>query len=155
VVGRLEAINLSRGGVPKTPVFEAIVTPHGLGGDHQNDASHHGGPDRAVVLYSLDVISALQREGHPITAGAVGENLTVSGLEWRTVVPGMRLTIGDVALHVTRYATPCNNIRRFFLHDDFMRIFQDRHPGWSRVCARVVRGGIVRPGDPISVESAV
>lgn len=155
MVGRLEAINLSRGGVPKTPVFEAIVTAHGLGGDHQNDASHHGGPDRAVVLYSLDVIRALQREGHPITAGAVGENLTVSGLEWRTVVPGMRLTIGDVALHVTRYATPCNNIRRFFLHDDFMRIFQDRHPGWSRVCARVVRGGIVRPGDPISVESAV
>jgi MOSC domain-containing protein YiiM len=155
VVGRLEAINLSRGGVPKQPVFEALITEHGLGGDHQNDASHHGGPDRAVVLYSLDVIRALQGEGHSITAGAVGENLTVSGLEWHAVVPGTRLTIGDIELHITRYATPCNNIRRFFLDDDFMRIFQDRHPGWSRVCARVVRGGIVRPGDPILLKPVV
>jgi MOSC domain-containing protein YiiM len=155
VVGRLEAINLSRGGVPKQPVFEALITEHGLGGDHQNDSSHHGGPDRAVVLYSLDVIRALQGEGHPITAGAVGENLTVSGLAWHAVVPGTRLTIGDVELHITRYATPCNNIRRFFLDDDFMRIFQDRHPGWSRVCARVVRGGIVRPGDPILLKPVV
>jgi MOSC domain-containing protein YiiM len=155
VVGRLEAINLSRGGVPKQPVFEALITEHGLGGDHQNDSSHHGGPDRAVVLYSLDVIRALQGEGHPIIAGAVGENLTVSGLDWHAVVPGTRLTIGDVELHITRYATPCNNIRRFFLDDDFMRIFHDRHPGWSRVCARVVRGGIVRPGDPISLKPTV
>ena len=155
MVGRLEAINLSRGGVPKQPVFEALITEQGLGGDHQNDSSHHGGPDRAVVLYSLDVIRALQGEGHPITAGAVGENLTVSGVDWHGVVPGTRLTIGDVELHITRYATPCNNIRRFFLDEDFMRIFHDRHPGWSRVCARVVRGGIVRPGDPISLKPAV
>ena len=155
MVGRLEAINLSRGGVPKQPVFEALITEQGLGGDHQNDSSHHGGPDRAVVLYSLDVIRALQGEGHPIIAGAVGENLTVSGLDWHAVVPGTRLTIGDVELHITRYATPCNNIRRFFLDEDFMRIFHDRHPGWSRVCARVVRGGIVRPGDPIWLKPAV
>src|SRR5262245_9457623 len=70
--GRVEAINISRGGVPKLPVFEAFIAEDGLGGDHQNDSYHHGGPDRAVVVYSLDVIRALQREGHPISAGAVG-----------------------------------------------------------------------------------
>jgi MOSC domain-containing protein YiiM len=153
VTGRVEAINLSRGGVPKQPVFEALITEHGLSGDHQNDHYHHGGPDRAVVLYSLEVILALQREGHPISAGAVGENLTVSGLDWASIAPGTRLVVGDVDLHVTKYATPCNNIRASFLSHDFMRIFQDRHPGWSRVCARVMRGGIVRPGDAVSVRS--
>jgi MOSC domain-containing protein YiiM len=152
MTGRLEAINLSRGGVPKQAVFEALITEHGIAGDHQNDTRHHGGPDRAVVIYSLDVIRALQREGHPIVAAAVGENLTVSGIDWPTVVPGTRLIVGDVELQITRYATPCSNIRASFVGDDFMRIFQDRHPGWSRVCARVLKGGIVRPGDAISLK---
>ena len=151
--GRIEAINISRGGVPKLPVFEAFIAEHGLGGDHQNDTYHHGGPDRAVVVYSLEVIRALQREGHPISAGAVGENLTVSGLEWAAVIPGTRLVVSDVELQITKYATPCRNIRGSFLGHDFMRIFQDRHPGWSRVCARVLKGGIVRPGDTVSVRS--
>lgn len=153
MIGRVEAINLSCGGVPKQPVFEALVTEHGLGGDHQNDQYHHGGPDRAVVLYSLEVIHALQREGHPISAGAVGENLTISGLDWPSITPGTRLVVRNVELQITKYATPCTNIRRSFVGDDYMRIFQDRHPGWSRVCARVVSGGIVRPGDAISVRS--
>ena len=153
MTGRLEAINVSRGGVPKQAVFEALITEHGLGGDHQNDRYNHGGPDRAVVLYSLEVIHALQHEGHPISAGAVGENLTISGLDWPSITPGTRLVVGDVELQITKYATPCTNIRRSFLGQDYMRIFQDRHPGWSRVCARVVSGGIVRPGDAISVRS--
>jgi MOSC domain-containing protein YiiM len=151
VNGRIEAINISGGGVPKLPVFEALVTEHGVSGDHQLDLRHHGGRDRAVVLFSLDVIAALQREGHPIGAGTVGENLTVSGLDWPRLVPGSLLAIGEVELEATKYATPCRNIRGSFLNGDFMRIFQDRHPGWSRVCARVLRGGLVRPGDAISV----
>jgi MOSC domain-containing protein YiiM len=151
--GRLEAINISRGGIPKQSVFEALITEHGVAGDHQNDPYYHGGANRAVVLFSLEVIRKLQSEGHPITPGAVGENLTVSGLKWDIIVPGTRLTVGDVELQVTKYATPCHKIRASFLADDFMRIFQDRHPGWSRVCAKVVKSGIVRPGDAIVVDS--
>jgi MOSC domain-containing protein YiiM len=152
MTGRVEAVNTSRGGVPKQTVFEALITTHGVDGDHQKDLAHHGGTERAVVLFSLEIIHALQREGHPIATGTVGENLTVSGLDWPTIVPGTHLTIGDVELEITRYATPCNNIRGSFHDHDFLRIFQDRHPGWSRVCARVVRSGVVRPGDSISVE---
>jgi MOSC domain-containing protein YiiM len=150
--GQVEAINTSRGGVPKQPVFEAVVTGHGLVGDHQNDTYHHGGPDRAVVLFSLDLIHALQREGHSITAGSVGENLTVSGVDWDRLVPGTLITVGEVELRVTKYATPCTNIRASFLGGDFMRIYQDRYPGWSRVCTRVLKGGVVRPGDPVDVK---
>jgi MOSC domain-containing protein YiiM len=151
MIGRLEAINVSRGGVPKQSVFEALITEHGLEGDHQNDSYYHGGRDRAVVLFSLEVIRDLQGEGHPIAPGALGENLTVSGVEWRSMVPGTRVRVGDVELEITKYATPCRNIRASFLRNDFMRVFQDRHPGWSRVCARVLKGGIVRPGDTIAV----
>lgn len=149
--GRVESINVSRGGVPKTSVFEARITERGVTGDKQAHRLFHGGRDRAVVLFSLDVIELLQLEGHPIRAGSVGENLTISGLEWRDVVPGVELQIGEARLSITKYTTPCSNIRDSFLDGHFARISQQLHPGWSRVCARVATEGIVRPNDRVEI----
>ena len=137
--------------MPKTGVFEALITEHGVDGDRQRDLRFHGGPDRAVVLFSLDVIRALQQEGHPIAPGSTGENLTIAGVDWTTVVPGVELAIGGVRLLITNYASPCEKIASCFLNEDMTRISQKRHPGWSRVCARVLESGIVRIGDPITI----
>jgi MOSC domain-containing protein YiiM len=152
--GRLEAINVSRGGIPKTSVLEALITEYGVDGDHQNDLRYHGGPDRAVSIYSLDVIRALQGEGHPIEIGTAGENLTVSGLDWAALTPGQELRVGPVHLRLTKYASPCENIRRSFIGENFTRISQKLHPGWSRMYARVLTGGVVRPGDPVEIVQA-
>jgi MOSC domain-containing protein YiiM len=149
--GRIESINTSRGGVPKQPVFKAFVTTMGVDGDRQRDRRFHGGPDRAVVVYSLDVIAALQVEGHPIAVGTTGENLTVSGITWTAVAPGVELTIGEVRLHITKYASPCHKIRESFTDADESRIAQKTHPGWSRVCARVLSEGLIRVGDPVQL----
>jgi MOSC domain-containing protein YiiM len=149
VAGRLESINASRGGVPKHSMFEALITESGIDGDRQRDLRFHGGPDRAIVLFSLEVIRALQDEGHPIAAGTTGENLTVSGLEWRSIVPGTELQIGEVRLRITAYTSPCAKIGASFLDDDSTRISQKRYPGCSRVNARVVAGGLVAVGDPV------
>src|SRR4051812_32011986 len=89
--GKVESINLSRGGVPKTSALEALVTEDGLAGDKQGNPRVHGGRDRAVVLYSLEVIRALQTEGHPISIGSTGENVTVSGLDWSLLTPAVEL----------------------------------------------------------------
>jgi MOSC domain-containing protein YiiM len=151
VSGIVESINVSSGGVPKRPVLDAFVTGSGLTGDHQNDPRYHGGPDRAVVLYSLDVIRALQQEGHPIAAGSTGENLTVSGVDWSAFSPGATLQVGAVRLLITRYATPCSKIAGSFLKRRFRRIDQTEHPGFSRICARVITGGVVRVGDPVEL----
>jgi len=151
VTGRLTAINTSRGGVPKISAFEALISTYGLDGDHQRDPRYHGGPDRAVVLYSLELIEALRGEGHPIGVGTTGENLTVSGLDWSSLTPGRELTVGDVHLLITKYAAPCEKISGSFSDGDFTRIAQKLHPGWSRVCARVLTGGVVRPGDVVEL----
>lgn len=145
----MDSINTSRGGVPKRPVFEAFIDEAGLSGDAQANRDLHGGPDRAVVLYSLDLIRQLQAEGHPIAPGATGENLTIEGLDWSAVVPGVRLDVGGVRLEITRYAPPCRSIRGAFLGGRYERISQTEHPGWSRVCARVLEPGLVSPGDPV------
>ena len=151
MTGRLESINLSRGGVPKASAFEALITGHGLDGDHQRDTYYHGGPDRAVVLFSLDVIRALQREGHPIAIGTTGENLTISRLDWGAVAPGAEIAIGDVRLHVTKFASPCDKIAGSLAGGEIARLSQKAHPGWSRVCARVIAEGLVRMGDTVEL----
>jgi MOSC domain-containing protein YiiM len=149
--GRIESINTSRGGVPKQPVFEALVTTDGIDGDRQRDRRFHGGPDRAVVIFSLELIRALQIEGHPIAAGSTGENLTLAGLDWATLAPGAELTIGGARLRITKYASPCYKIAGSFAGGDVSRISQQLHPGWSRLCASVVSEGLIRIGDTVQL----
>jgi MOSC domain-containing protein YiiM len=114
-VGRVVQINLSDGGVPKLPVAEARVTRNGVAGDRQRYTAFHGGPDRAVSLFSLEVIERVRAEGHPIEPGSTGENVTVAGLDWRLLAPGSRLAVGDeVVLEITGYAAPCATIKASF-----------------------------------------
>ena len=112
--GKLHAINVSSGGVPKQPREACALSFAGLEGDWQTDREHHGGPDRAVSLYSLEVIEKLRAEGHPISPGSTGENLTVSGMDWTAIKPGDRLAVGGAELQVMSYAAPCNNINASF-----------------------------------------
>jgi MOSC domain-containing protein YiiM len=150
--GRVFQINISQGGAPKLAVRQAQVTLLGLLGDAHRDMVHHGGEERALCLYSLERIQELQAEGHPIFPGSVGENLTLSGLDWEQITPGKRLRLGSqVELEVTRYTEPCNNIRESFLGQEFSRILQKKHPGWSRVYARVITTGEISVGNAITL----
>lgn len=147
-------VSVSNGGVPKLPVFEAKVGKDGLEGDRQENLKFHGGPDRAVCLYSLELIEQLQDEGHSIDAGLSGENLTIAGLAWDQMKPGLRLSVGpDLQLEVTGYTAPCSKNGQWFRDEEFSRISQKKNPGWSRVYARVLLEGIFRPGDEVKVKS--
>ncbi len=150
--GILHAINVSDGGVPKLARASAAVHFGGVEGDRQRDLDNHGGPDRAVSLYSLEVIEALRAEGHPIAPGTAGENLTLQGIAWADLRPGMRLQIGDVALQIVSYCAPCTIINASFSDARSVRISQKVHPGWSRLYARVLREGTLRVGDAVSVQ---
>lgn len=150
--GRIFQLNSSDGGVPKLPVEEAEVTVTGLLGDRQAHPKIHGGPERAICLYSLERIEELQREGHPITPGSVGENITVRGLDWSELKPGSRLALGDeVVLEITSYTSPCNSIAASFIKGNYSRIAQKKHPGYSRLYARVVSTGCLRTGQEVRV----
>lgn len=153
--GRIESINVSAGGVPKKYVFVANVLTDRIEGDDQRNTVHHGGPERAVCLFSQELIDELRREGHPVSPGSTGENLTISGLKWLEVVPGVRLRIGEVVLEVASYTSPCKKIGASFTGGYFNRISQKLFPGWSRLYARVLAPGQVRAGDEIIAEVAV
>ncbi len=145
-------VNVSAGGVPKRPVPSAFVTRLGLRGDEHRDRTVHGGPFRAVCLYSMEAIERVRSEGHPIAPGSVGENLTLRGLELSSLQPGDRLAIGDgPVLEVTTPADPCDTIRGSFLDGKIGRISIRTHPLDARLYARVLVEGTVHAGDPVSV----
>ena len=149
---RIVGLQVSNGGVPKLGVESAAVTVNGMTGDRQRNRRFHGGPQRALCLYSQERIDALVAEGHLLAPGVVGENVTIAGLPWEHVRPGRRLTLGEVEVEVTSYTSPCENIAGAFLDGRFVRISQKLHPGWSRVYVRVLREGTLRVGDGVRLE---
>lgn len=152
--GRIFQINVSDGGVPKLPVRSAVLEPNGLEGDSQRDLTHHGGPDRAICLYSLERIQTLQEEGHPVFPGATGENLTLAGVNWDELKPGAVLHLGaDVTIEITAYTTPSEKlIAAYFKDGNSDRVLQDKHPGWARLYGRVLKPGLLHVGDEVKVE---
>ena len=152
--GRVLQVNVSPGGVPKTPVPSAQVGRLGLEGDAVNHPKIHGGPERAVCLFAQEVIDALRAEGHPIQPGDVGENLTVRGLDWPALEAEAVLAIGDrLRVQLTQRVEPCRTIAGAFADGGFKRIKPSRVPDQTRWYARVLTPGRVQPGDAIRVES--
>ena len=151
----IHQISISPGGVPKLPVESAEITINGLVGDSHTDMKHHGGPERAVCLYALEVIESLKAEGHPIFPGSTGENITTSGLDWEKLQIGQRIRLGEtVILEITDFTVPCKTIRHSFSDEKFIRISQKLHPGQSRVYAKVLCPGMVKIGDEIEIKAA-
>jgi MOSC domain-containing protein YiiM/catechol 2,3-dioxygenase-like lactoylglutathione lyase family enzyme len=153
--GTIHRIHVSKGGVPKLPVQSVRVSKSGLEGDAHAKPDIHGGPHQAVCLFALERIEALAREGHPISPGSVGENVTVQGLDWDGIHPGARLSLGaEVRIEITGYAAPCRTIAGSFSDGRFNRLSQIQAPGWSRLYAEVLREGEIRTGDPITLEAS-
>lgn len=150
--GTVFSINVSRGGVPKLPIAEAEVGYRGITADAQADRRAHGSPEQALCLWAVERIETLRAEGHNVYPGSTGENITTHGLDWDRIVPGMQMRLGeDVVIEFTDYATPCWKNACWFRDGDFDRIHHARHPGFSRLYARILEPGHIRAGDPVEL----
>jgi MOSC domain-containing protein YiiM len=149
--GAVQGLFQSAGGVPKLAVDTVAIGPRGVIGDVQKTRQHHGRPWQALCLWSVEVIERLQHEGHPINPGNAGENVSIQGLDWRSVLPGTRLSIGPVVAEVSLYALPCAKNAQWFADRNFERVHHQAELGISRLYASVLQGGSVRIGDPVSV----
>lgn len=152
-VGRVVQINSGTGGVPKPAIESTWVNWSGLEHDVQATRRHHGRPYQALCLWSAEVVDALTADGHGVFPGACGENITVSGLPWGDVRPGTRLRIGGVTCDVYAFATPCSQLRQWFVDGDYAVIHEDRRTErvGPRVYATVVERGDIRTGDPAAI----
>ena len=90
---------------------------------------------------------------HIISAALRGQDRAL--LEYPQVRAGLILMmdrtftpeINAVVIELTDYATPCKTIRESFVNQEFVRVSHTLHPGESRVYARILREGVIRPGD--------
>jgi MOSC domain-containing protein YiiM len=151
LVGTLVQVNVSAGGMPKTPVLVARVTAAGVGGDWQKNRKVHGGPDRAICLYSEELYAWLNEEGFKVRNGDLGENFTTRGLDLQKLSRGDRLHVGGddgCTIEITKVREPCFQLKKWGA--DLPGMILGRS-GWV---ARVVRDGIVKPGDPVAAVPA-
>lgn len=149
--GVVAALHASGGGVPKQARESLEVGFAGARGDAQRNRNHHGAPYQALCLWSGEIIDALAADGHPIAPGRAGENITLRGLDWSDVRPGVRLRVGSVLCEISCYAEPCRHLAQWFTDGRFDRIRHDKGDV-SRVYATVLEPGVVAVDDDAVLE---
>jgi len=133
----------------------------GLEGDEHAHAGIHGGPQRAILLASAEIIDDLAGRGYPLFYGALGENLTMLGISIRRLRIGDRLAAGDALLEITQPRGPCSAIQVYGeslkdqIYDARVKALDSDSPRWgmSGFYARVVEPGYVRTNDSIRLLS--
>ena len=140
---------ICRSGIDKQPLAGAVTVGElGLSGDHILSKKHHGGPDQAVYLYSLEDYAAFT--GVPTTPGSFGENLTVMGLESAGLRVGTRLHFASVVLEVTAPRIPCVTFAAHLGEPGFVKTFRGvRRPG---LYTRVLKAGQLAAGETFRLE---
>jgi MOSC domain-containing protein YiiM len=106
-----------------------------------------------VSIYSVEARARVAADGHQAFPGAYGENLTLEGVDWAALGPGIRLAIGGggLVLELTKHAAPCQTIAHWFVDRQIARISPKLHPEDARWYARVIVEGPVAAGDSVEV----
>jgi len=134
-------VNVSRGGVPKRAVEEAMITRHGIEGDAWAHPRIHGGPRKKVLVMAAEIVDELAAAGFPVFYGALGENLTVRGSlpeEWR---PGQVWQAGDALIEMTEIRIPCGTLDVY------------RHPSGRDIQGPMYNATVARSGMYASVHT--
>lgn len=100
-------------GGAKKSVPRAMLRPRGFDGDGQADRQNHGGPDKAVCVYSFDHYPHWEGVlGRELACGAFSENLTVSGVRETETCIGDVFRAGGACVQVTMPRVPCEKLAR-------------------------------------------
>jgi MOSC domain-containing protein YiiM len=111
---------------------------------------------RQVHLIHEELFAQVAPHGHDVAAGQLGENITTRGVDLLALPTGSILHVGsDTTLELTGLRNPCVQVNEF--QNGLMKLLRYRDAGGKivrigGVMAVVLTGGVVRPGDEISVE---
>jgi MOSC domain-containing protein YiiM len=96
-------------GIYKHSVDQPIALhAEGVHGDEVADLVHHGGPDKAVCVYSLAHYPHWEQVlGRKMAYGAFGENFTVGGLLEEDVCIGDTFRAGSALVQISQPRIPC------------------------------------------------
>ena len=130
-------------GTKKEAIAEGLFKEdYGLSGDAHADCQ----TNRQVSLLATESIDKMRSRGLNLSPGDFAENITTEGIDLLHLPIGTRILVSDeVLLEVTQIGKECHTacaIRR--------QVGQCIMPK-EGVFARVVRGGLVKPGDKVKI----
>ena len=126
-------------GERKKPVEEVELREnHGIVGD-----AHAGDWHRQVSLLAQESIDKMRALGLDVNAGDFAENITTSGIDLVSLPIGTRLQVGATLLEVTQIGKECHTRCAIFYQAG------DCVMPKEGIFARVITGGVIRPGDEI------
>jgi MOSC domain-containing protein YiiM len=141
-------------GIFKSPVDGPVaLREHNLDGDRQADLSVHGGPTKAVYVYSAQHYTYWRQELPDVELGwgHFGENFTVDGMDEESINIGDEFTVGTARVVVTEPRMPCFKLSiRFGRTDIVKRFLQSQRSGFY---VGVVEEGQVQAGDALELLS--
>lgn len=141
--GKVIAINISeKKGVPKKTIEEGFFkVDHGLVGD-----AHAGNWHRQVSLLGIESINKMKALGiEGLCTGKFAENITTEGIELWKLPVGTKLQIGETIQEVTQIGKECHVKCAIF-----QQIGSCIMPT-EGIFTKVLKEGIIRPGDKISL----
>ena len=137
-MGVIKGICISeKRGTAKHEIEEAILAKDwGIQGD-----AHAGQWHRQVSLLSYEKIEEFRKKGADIELGAFGENLIVSGYDFRNLAVGTRFQCGEAVLEMTQIGKECHS------HCEIYKRMGECIMPREGVFAIVLHGGTIRKGD--------
>ena len=137
-MGKIIGICISeKRGTAKHEIEEAILAKDwGIQGD-----AHAGHWHRQVSLLSYEKIEEFRKKGADIELGAFGENLIVSGYDFRNLAVGTRFQCGEAVLEMTQIGKECHS------HCEIYKRMGECIMPREGVFAIVLHGFTIRKGD--------
>ncbi|BED88930.1 MULTISPECIES: MOSC domain-containing protein [unclassified Pseudoalteromonas] len=140
-------------GIFKTPINEPVVIEKlTIAGDEQADLVNHGGVDKAVYAFSHNHYDYWRQtlNNNDLSAGAFGENFTISDLDEANIHIGDRIRVGSALLEVSQPRVPCFKLAIALNNKQSLKLFtQYYHTG---VYFKVLEQGVAKTGDAVTIE---
>lgn len=139
--GVVQAVSVStEKGSRKTAVPQAcLIENWGIEGD-----AHAGEWHRQISLLAAESIETMRAKGLDIHPGDFAENLVISGFDLSSLRIGDRILAGSCELEITQIGKECH------AHCAIYAQTGDCVMPREGIFARVISGGILRPGDPVT-----
>jgi len=152
-------------GLPKIPTAAIqLIEDYGVEGDyHAGQTVRHRflakkdptRPNRRqVLLADASIYADLAGQEIELDAGSLGENLLLDGVRVMDLAVGARLEVGPALIEISEVRNPCFQLNE--IHPRLLKAVAWRAEGRTHfnagVMARILRGGLVRPGDAVNLK---
>ena len=144
-MAKIISLNISKTtGTTKQPIESiSVEVDHGF-----RDDAHARDWHRQISLLAMESIEKMTSDNPELRPGSFAENITTEGIELKKLPVGTRLVAGEVELEITQIGKKCH-----VKCDIYKQAGTCIMPS-EGVFAKVIRSGVLKKGDNISIKKS-